>query len=198
MSSYVVQVGDSPMTVASRFTGDPMRVTELTKANPSRRSMKVGSSSLFRDPLRVGETLQLPNGWQYPRTGTSSGLSSGPSKAALDAGYQRVKKKIPPRGGGTGMMPYAPGVVANHVSATGYNSRLLAGLGHASGSGKACCAACAGASSSSSAPSVTAPVGLGDATSTTPTISPTMTALMVAVGAGVAGFAVAYAIHKYG
>jgi hypothetical protein len=70
MSMYQVKAGQTPMEIAAMFTGDPARVGELVRANPSKPATMHGGVLTFQS-LHVGEWLHLPANWN------ARGLSGG-------------------------------------------------------------------------------------------------------------------------
>lgn len=62
MSVYAVKGGDSPMTIAAFFTGDPYRVSELVMANPQKQRLSSGGHMTF-ESITPGEKLTLPRTW---------------------------------------------------------------------------------------------------------------------------------------
>lgn len=74
--TYVVQIGDTPMTIARAWTGNPYAYGELVDANPA----KPRSGSTFLS-LVPNERLLLPFAWQWRGLGASDdcgGLAGSP------------------------------------------------------------------------------------------------------------------------
>jgi hypothetical protein len=63
MQTYVVQPGDSPARIATRFAGCPKCVVDLVAANPHKPSRTYPNGFRTFDTLRVGERLLLPRKW---------------------------------------------------------------------------------------------------------------------------------------
>jgi hypothetical protein len=61
--NYRVQPGDTPGTIAQRFTGDATRAPELIAYNPFKRRVITQNGVTFY-ALRVGEMLNMPPTWQ--------------------------------------------------------------------------------------------------------------------------------------
>jgi hypothetical protein len=59
---YQVGLGDTPMKIARRFTGQPTRYRELLYSNPHKSVVHVGGVPTFAS-LGVGERIELPAGW---------------------------------------------------------------------------------------------------------------------------------------
>lgn len=62
MRTIEVGLGDSPMIIAKRITGDPRRYTELLAVNPVKSLVHVAGHPTFAS-LGVGEPLAVPDGW---------------------------------------------------------------------------------------------------------------------------------------
>lgn len=93
---YVVQPGDSPWSIAWRFTGRSTRWGELVASNPHKPRARDGSFL----GLAAGEVLRLPPGWPSAAHGRSSlalGVASpsSPSSPSSDAGAPLEER--PPR-----------------------------------------------------------------------------------------------------
>src|SRR5574341_2025484 len=59
---YEVGVGESPMGIAERFTGNPYRYGELLEANPHKDVIYVNGMPTFAS-LQGGEQLNIPGGF---------------------------------------------------------------------------------------------------------------------------------------
>jgi len=63
---YTVQVGDSPASIAAQdsHAGCPKCARDLVSVNSHRAAVRMPNGFItFRDPLRVGEVLNLPDRW---------------------------------------------------------------------------------------------------------------------------------------
>jgi len=76
MSSYVVQAGDTPMSIAHRLTGDRARLIELVRQNPHKPLIGVGQVMTFRE-LYVGECLSVPHNWGSPGMEVAASAQDG-------------------------------------------------------------------------------------------------------------------------
>lgn len=72
MQQYTVQAGDTPWSLAERYTGRSTRWGELVGANPHKPRARDGN--FLR--LEVGEALTLPPGWPSPAHGRTSPAAS--------------------------------------------------------------------------------------------------------------------------
>ena len=64
-STYVVQEGDTPTTIAQKLAHDGKRWPELVALNPAKPKAANGSFA----SLRAGETLHVPSSWGGAATG---------------------------------------------------------------------------------------------------------------------------------
>lgn len=71
---YLVGVGDSPMQIASKLSGDPTRYQELLAANPHKNIVYVNGQPTF-DALSVGELLHVPIGMDDPGVGVGASVT---------------------------------------------------------------------------------------------------------------------------
>jgi hypothetical protein len=60
---YVVQPGDTPMSITQKLLGNPTRVADLVRANAHKGSIWVGPTLTFRE-MHVGEQLVIPPKWE--------------------------------------------------------------------------------------------------------------------------------------
>jgi hypothetical protein len=69
MRTYIVQIGDSPASIAARddMAGCPKCARDLVLANPSKETVAYPNGFLSFKELRVGEQLCLPEKWFEPR-----------------------------------------------------------------------------------------------------------------------------------
>jgi hypothetical protein len=60
---YVVQPGDTPMSITQKLLGNPTHVADLVRANAHKPALWVGSTLTFRE-MHVGEQLAIPTKWE--------------------------------------------------------------------------------------------------------------------------------------
>ena len=214
MNCYYVEPGDTPMSIAGRFTGDPLRARELVQQNPGKPRVQVGAHLTFQS-LQAGEPLDIPLAWLTPDV-VASGYVHFKTGCIGVLGLLRVRQgpfrlqRLPWRLGVRGLLRVMPPPRSRWPG-----SPTRQGWGHAARRVRR--AAHAGAPAPV-APGVGIPrgdprgggtgeprrvrnirQGVGDTTASTPTtISPMATGLVVALAGLVTGFAVAYAYHEYG
>lgn len=85
MRTVEVGLGDSPMLIAKKFTGDRRRYQELITSNPHKSVVFVGGLPTFAS-LGVGETLNLPSSFgvgDIPFVPSISALTPAQVRAAL-------------------------------------------------------------------------------------------------------------------
>lgn len=91
---YVVQPGDSPWTIAWRFTGRSTRWGELVACNPHKPRARDGNFLA----LSAGEVLTLPPGWPAPAHGRSSlAVASSPARYSPSSDAGAPLEERPPR-----------------------------------------------------------------------------------------------------
>ena len=141
MSVYVVQPGDTPMTIAQKLTGNATRMVELVRANAHKSAVVgLGQIPTFRE-LHVGERLTVPPAWEARTTSRQTGLAGHayPQPAPAYA----VRPRAGGDGGGDdsghGVEPILTIVGHRGVPAT---QRVGEGVGQ-SKTGKPCCNSCA-------------------------------------------------------
>ena len=70
MSRIRARLGDSPMGLAARFTGEPARMCELVQANPHKPTVRLDDGRVTFQDLAAGETLLAPVRWQVRQFGS--------------------------------------------------------------------------------------------------------------------------------
>jgi hypothetical protein len=88
MAIYRVQLGDTPMSIATRFTGEPTRMSELVEANADRPLVTNGGWTTFAS-LVHGDELRLPSLWEQRPIGLGFGENQVPTTdQMIDQGVQ--------------------------------------------------------------------------------------------------------------